>query len=83
MVLDDNLRVGTLDLRLEGFCKDNFSSREKLRPHITVRTLGNVHIESSQSRLRLQATRISLESGKDTSAGTRARSDERTLRDSA
>ena len=70
MVLDDNLRVGTLEFRLEGFCKDNFSSREKLRAHVTVHTLGNVHIESSQSRLRLQAARISLESDKDTSAGT-------------
>jgi hypothetical protein len=30
MVLDDNLGVGTLELRLEVFCRDKFSSREKL-----------------------------------------------------
>jgi hypothetical protein len=61
MVLDDNLGVGTLELRLERFCKERISSRQKLRPHVTVRTLGNVHIESSQRRFRLQVARFSLE----------------------
>ena len=61
MVLDDNLGVGTLELRLERFCQESISSRQKLRPHVTVRTLGNVHIESSQSRFRIQVARFILE----------------------
>jgi hypothetical protein len=50
MVLDDNLGIRTLELRLEVFCEE---APEKLRPHNTVRTLGNIHIESSESRFRL------------------------------
>ena len=59
---------------------------KSFRPRVTVRTLGNVHIEPSQSRFGLQVARIGLEvagATQRTKPGTRARCGERTLRDSA
>jgi hypothetical protein len=60
MVLDDNLGVGALQFRFEGFWRGSSRSMLNALDDDMLRTLGNIYIESSQSKIGLQVSRFGL-----------------------